>query len=45
MGQEPQLRSPLFIRLTPYDRYIVVIYEEIDDETMIPVTAYEIREP
>ena len=25
----------------PDGRYIVVIYEEIDDDTVIPVTAYE----
>jgi hypothetical protein len=25
--------------------YIVVIYEEPDDETVIPVTAYEVAEP
>ncbi len=30
---------------TPDDRYIVVIYEEIDDDMVIPVTAYEVHEP
>jgi uncharacterized DUF497 family protein len=29
----------------PDGRYIVVIYEEIDDDTVIPVTAYEVSEP
>jgi uncharacterized DUF497 family protein len=26
-------------------RYIVVLYEEVDDDTVIPVTAYEVPEP
>ena len=26
-------------------RYIVVIYEEVDEDTVIPVTAYEVPEP
>lgn len=26
-------------------RHVIVIYEEIDDETVLPVTAYEIPEP
>ena len=30
---------------TPDDRYIIVIYDEVDDDTVIPVTAYEVPEP
>jgi uncharacterized DUF497 family protein len=30
---------------TPEGRYIIVVYEQIDDETVYPVTAYEVREP
>ncbi len=26
-------------------RYIVVLYEEVADDTVIPVTAYEVPEP
>ena len=26
-------------------RYIVVVYEEVDRDTVIPVTAYEVAEP
>lgn len=26
-------------------RYIIVVYEEVDDHTVIPVTAYEVPEP
>jgi uncharacterized DUF497 family protein len=29
----------------PDGRYIVVVYEEIDGVTVIPVTAYEVAEP
>ena len=29
----------------PDGRFIVVVYEEVDDETVLPVTAYEIPEP
>ena len=29
----------------PDGRYIVVLYEEVDDDTVIPVTAYEVPEP
>jgi uncharacterized DUF497 family protein len=30
---------------TPDGRYIVVIYEEIDQDTVLAVTAYEVPEP
>jgi hypothetical protein len=30
---------------TPDGRYIVVIYEVVDADTVIPVTAYEVQEP
>ena len=36
---------PCLFGYTPDDRYIVVIYEEIEDDTVIPVTAYEVPEP
>ena len=29
----------------PDGRYVVVIYEEVDDDTVIAVTAYEVPEP
>ena len=37
--------SPCVIGYTPDDRYIIVIYEEVDSATVIPVTAYEVPEP
>jgi len=27
---------------TPDGRYIIVIYEEVDEDTVVPVTAYEV---
>ena len=30
---------------TPDGRYIIVIYEEVDEDTVTPVTAYEVSEP
>jgi uncharacterized DUF497 family protein len=29
----------------PDGRFIVVVYEEIDSDTVLPVTAYEVPEP
>ena len=29
----------------PDGRRIIVIYEEVDEDTVLPVTAYEIEEP
>jgi hypothetical protein len=37
--------SPCVFGYTPGDRYIIVIYEEVDEDTVIPVTAYEVAEP
>ena len=30
---------------TPGGDYIIVIYDQVDDETIYPVTAYEVPEP
>lgn len=30
---------------TADDRYIIAIYEMLDDATILPVTAYEVAEP
>jgi hypothetical protein len=30
---------------TSDDRYIIVVYEEVDQDTVVPVTAYEVPEP
>jgi uncharacterized DUF497 family protein len=44
-GKSRRSDRPCLFGYTPDDRYIVVIYEEVDDDTVIPVTAYEVREP
>lgn len=36
---------PCVFGYTPDDRYIIVVYEELDDETILPWTAYEVPEP
>lgn len=36
---------PCVFGYAPDGRYIVVVYEEVDTDTVIPVTAYEVPEP
>lgn len=36
---------PCAFGYAPDGRYIVVVYEEADAETIVPVTAYEVPEP
>ncbi len=33
---------PCVFGYTPDDVYIIVVYEEIDEDTVYPVTAYEV---
>jgi uncharacterized DUF497 family protein len=33
---------PCIFGHTPDGRYIIVIYEEVDEDTVVPVTAYEV---
>ena len=35
---------PIVFGLTPDGRYILVVYEQIDEITIYPVTAYEVEE-
>jgi len=30
---------------TPESDYIIVVYDQVDDDTIYPVTAYEVPEP
>lgn len=30
---------------TPDGRYVIVVYEEVDADTIIPITAYEVDQP
>ena len=36
---------PCLFGYTPDGVYIIVIYEQADQDTIYPVTAYEVREP
>lgn len=44
-GRSRTSGRPCVFGHAPDGRHIVVIYEEVDDETVIPVTAYEVPEP
>lgn len=35
---------PILFGFTPDGRYILVVYEEIDQRTIYPVTAYDVEE-
>jgi hypothetical protein len=35
----------LWTRDTRDGRYVMAVYEELDQATILPVTAYEVREP
>ncbi len=35
---------PIIFGFTPDGRYIMVVYEQIDDVTIYPVTAYDVEE-
>ena len=45
IGVSKSSGRPCVFGYTPDDRYIIVIFEEIDEYTVEPVTAYEISEP
>ena len=36
---------PCCFGYTPGGEYIIVVYEQINEETIYPVTAYEVSEP
>ncbi len=35
---------PIVFGFTPDGRYVLVVYEQLDDVTIYPVTAYEVEE-
>ena len=45
VGKSRSSDRPCVFGHTPDGRYIVVIYEEPDEDTVVPVTAYEVAEP
>jgi uncharacterized DUF497 family protein len=36
---------PCCFGCTPAGEFIIVVYEPVDDETIYPITAYEVSEP
>ena len=44
-GESRSSGRPCIFGYTPDGVYIIVVYDEIDEETVYPVTAYEIAEP
>ena len=36
---------PCVFGYTPNDEYVIVVFEWVDDDTVLPVTAYEVPEP
>ena len=38
-------KLPCVFGYTPDGVYILVVYEQIDEDTVYPVTAYEVEEP
>ena len=36
---------PCVFGYTPNGEYVIVVFEWIDDDTILPVTAYEVPEP
>jgi hypothetical protein len=44
-GTSQSSGRPCIFGHTPDGRYIIVIYDEVDGDTVIPATAYEVPEP
>jgi uncharacterized DUF497 family protein len=44
-GTSRSTGRPCVFGYIPDGRYVMVVYEEIDDDTVLPVTAYEVPEP
>lgn len=44
-GYSRSSNLPAVRGFTPDGRYIMAVYEELDEVTLLPVTAYEVREP
>jgi hypothetical protein len=37
--------EPTVFGFTADGRYIIVVYEQVDEDTVYPITAYEVDEP
>ena len=44
-GYSRSSNLPVVWGYTPDGQYIIAVYEQLDDVTVLPVTAYEVREP
>ena len=44
-GQSRSSGLPAAWGYTPDGRYVMAVFEELDDLTILPVTAYEVPEP
>ena len=44
-GTSHSTDRPCCFGYTPGGDYIIVIYDQVDDDTIYPVTAYEVPEP
>ncbi len=44
-GISVSTRRPCCFGYTPGGEYIIVVYEQIDDQTIYTITAYEVTEP
>jgi uncharacterized DUF497 family protein len=45
LGTSDSSKRPMIFGYTAGGRYITVIYEQIDEDTVYPVTAFEVPEP
>jgi uncharacterized DUF497 family protein len=45
IGTSDSSKRPMIFGYAPDGRYITVIYEQIDEDTVCPVTAFEVPEP
>ena len=43
-GKSRSSKRPIAFGYTPDGRYICVVYEEIDEYTLYPVTAFEVED-
>ncbi len=44
-GESRSTSRPCCFGYTPGGEYIIVIYDQVDDDTIYPVTAFEVPEP
>jgi hypothetical protein len=44
-GNSHSSGNPCVFGYTPDGRYVIVIYQDVDDDTVLPITAYEVPEP